>query len=188
MAFLSQSDVEKLGFRSVGWPVFLSDKASVHGAERISIGSYVRIDDFSVLSAGHGGIEIGSFIHVATGASLIGAELIHLGDFCNLSGRVSIYSSNDDYSGWTMTNPMVPEHLKNVDSRPVRIGRHVIIGAGTVVLPGVTISNGAAIGALSLVNKDVPDLEIHGGVPARYLGARSSSIFELEKKIDSTAG
>lgn len=52
-----------------------------------------------------------------------------------------------------MTNPMVPVEFTNVTHADVNIGRHVIIGSGSVVLPGVTIGEGAAVGALSLVKK-----------------------------------
>ncbi len=51
----------------------------------------------------------------------------------------------------------------------VRIGRDVSIGANCLILPGVTIGDGAVIGAMSLVNKDVPAGEFWGGVPARRI-------------------
>ena len=82
----------------------------------IVIGNNVRIDDFVVLSAGQGGIEIGNYIHIAVFSSLIGAGRIALSDFCNISSRVSIYSSSDDYTGEYMTNPMMPKILTNVTS------------------------------------------------------------------------
>jgi acetyltransferase-like isoleucine patch superfamily enzyme len=50
---------------------------------------------------------------------------------------------------------------------PVRIGRDAAIGARTLILPGVTIGDGAIIGAMSLVNRDVPAHEFWAGVPAR---------------------
>src|SRR5207249_2610301 len=107
----------------------------------------VRIDDFCILSAGEKGIFLGSYIHIACYTSLIGKAAITLADYSNLSSRVSIYSSNDDYSGNYMTNPMVPPQFTNVDHRPVNIGRHCIVGSGTVILPGVTLEEGSAVGA-----------------------------------------
>lgn len=73
-----------------------------------------RIDEFCVLLAGTGGIVIGNNVHIAVFCSLIGKEVIKINDFANLSSRVSIYSSSDDYSGEYMTNPTIPSHLTNV--------------------------------------------------------------------------
>ena len=59
---------------------------------------------------------------------------------------MSIYSSSDDYSGGAMTNPTVPEQFTHFDCANVTVGRHVIIGAGSVVLPGITLREGPAFG------------------------------------------
>lgn len=52
----------------------------------------------------------------------------------------------------------------------VVIKRGACVGANSVVLPGVTIGEEAIVGALSLVNKDIPAGEVWGGVPARKIG------------------
>src|SRR5690606_9163286 len=96
---------------------------------------------------------------------------------------VSIYSSNDDYSGETLTNPMVDEEFKNVTYAPVTIGKHVIVGSGSVVLPGVILHDGAAIGSLSLVNKDCEKLWIYAGTPCKKIKPRSARMFELENQF-----
>ena len=99
MATLPRETLESMGFASIGENIHISSRVSFYGISRIQLGDNVRIDDYCVLSAGAGGIEIGSHIHIAAYSSLIGAGRITLADFCNLSSRVSIYSSNDDYSG-----------------------------------------------------------------------------------------
>ena len=78
MSIYSDVELRQLGFAKLGENVRISKKASFYGIERISIRSNVRIDDFCVLSAGKGGIEIGSFIHIAVYTSLIGLSLIHI--------------------------------------------------------------------------------------------------------------
>jgi len=183
MGFLSREAINEMGFAHVGENVLLSDRASYYNCTNIVIGSNVRIDDFCVLSAGTGGIEIGSYIHVAVYSSLIGAGKITLHDFSNVSSRVAIYSSNDDYSGAWMTNPMVPEEYKNVIHADVIVGRHVIIGAGSVLLPGVTLEEGVAIGALSLVSKSCTRFWIYSGVPARRIKERKQDLLELEQQL-----
>lgn len=186
MAYLDENQLRRIGLEAYGDNVRISAKASIYGAERIRLASNVRIDDFCILSAGEGGIEIGSFVHIAAYTSVIGACRVTIADFANLSSRVAIYSSSDDYSGETMTNPMVSDEFKNVDSRPVRIGRHVIVGCGSVILPGATLHDGVAIGALSLVKGDCEEFTIHAGNPARKVGERSRRLLELER--DCTRG
>ena len=183
MAFLDRDALAAMDFASLGDNVLISDRASIHGAARIEIGANVRIDDFCVISAGADGIRLGSHIHVAAGASVIGAGQITLEDFCNISGRVSIYSSSDDYSGATMTNPMVPDQFKAVTVAPVRLGRHVIIGCGSVILPGTDLGDGCAVGALSLVSGIWPPFTLLAGSPAKRLRDRKQDLLELERQF-----
>jgi galactoside O-acetyltransferase len=181
MAFLSESALREMGFAHLGADVKISDKASIYGAGRISIGDFSRIDDFVVLSAGEGGIGIGQYVHIAVFASLIGAGTITVKDFANLSSRVALYSSNDDYSGNAMTNPTIDERFTAVAHGPVTVGRHTIIGCGTVVLPDVDIADCVSIGALSLVNADCESHRIYAGTPAVIVGERSRNVLAVEK-------
>ena len=182
--FLSKEDVLKIGFKSVGDNVLISDKCVIYGAERIEIGNNVRIDDFCFLSAGLGGIQIGNYIHISIYSSLVGAGKITMKDFSGLSSRTTVLSSSDDYSGLSLTNPTVPTEYSNVYSADVTLGKHVIIGSGTIILPGVTIGDGTAIGSLSLVKKNVEENIIASGIPAKKIGDRKLNIYELESKIN----
>lgn len=188
MATLSLEQIEKMGFAHVGKNPRLSDKASYYNCPKIRIGDNVRIDDFCVLSAGSGGIDIGSYIHIAAYTSLIGSGKITLHDFSNLSSRVAIYSSNDDYSGSHMTNPTVPVELTNVTHADVSIGQHVIVGAGSVILPGVRLETGVAIGALSLVTKSCQLFGVYAGVPARRIKERRQDLLTLEQQLIEKEG
>jgi dTDP-4-amino-4,6-dideoxy-D-glucose acyltransferase len=180
MSFCSRCELDAIGFRAVGEGVLVSRRASFYGAERITLGNHVRIDDFTVLSAGEGGIVLGDYIHVAVYSSMIGQGRITLDDFVNVSSRVAIYSSNDDYSGEAMTNPMIPAQYRNVRSAPILVGRHAIIGSGSVVLPGVDIGEGVAVGALSLVNRDCLPFGVYVGVPAQRVKERKRDLLHLE--------
>jgi acetyltransferase-like isoleucine patch superfamily enzyme len=53
------------------------------------------------------------------------------------------------------------------------IGSHVVLGAGSTVLAGVSIGESAAVGAMSLVKEDVRPYTIVAGIPARVIGDRS---------------
>ena len=183
MGFLCDDEIRKIGFASVGKNVQLSDKASFYGASRIKVGDNVRIDDFCLLSSGDRGIEIGSYVHIGAYSSLLGAGKITLSDFSGVSSRVSIYSSTDDYSGKFMTNPTLPAEYTGVYSADVNLCKHVIIGSGSVILPGVTIKMAAAVGALSLVNKDCDEFCIYSGVPIKLIKKRLINLLELEKEF-----
>lgn len=172
-----------MGFKTIGDDSLISRKASFYGISRISIGNNVRIDDFCVLSAGKGGIEIGNFVHIAVFASLMGEGKISIEDFSGISSKVSVYSSNDDYTGEFMSNPMVPIEYTNVTHADVNICKHVLIGSGSIILPGVTIRIGAVIGALSLVNKDCEEFFIYRGNPAKKIIERSRELLNLEKEF-----
>lgn len=187
-SFYDKEELDKLGFKSVGNNVLISRKASLYGVSRISIGNNVRIDDFCVLSAGKGGIEIGNYVHIAVYTSLQGEGKIRLQDFSGISSRVSIYSSNDDYFGEFMSNPTVPAKYTNVYHADVTICKHVIIGSGAVLLPGIKINTGAVIGALSLVSKDCEEFGIYKGNPAKKILIRSCNLLELEKELLSSLG
>lgn len=176
-------DVESIGFKSVGKNVLISDKATIYNAKNIEIGDNVRIDDFCVISAGEGGIKIGNNVHIAVFCSLIGNGLITMGDFSGLSSRISIYSSTDDYSGNFMTNPTIDKKFTNVISGDVYIGKHTIIGSGTIILPNVKINDYSAVGALSLVNKDIGEFKIAIGVPAKEIKDRNKNIQILEDEF-----
>jgi dTDP-4-amino-4,6-dideoxy-D-glucose acyltransferase len=183
MGYLTNQQILNMGFASIGENVLLSDKASYYNCQKIQFGNNVRVDDFCVLSAGNGGILIGNYIHIALYSSIIGSGNISLDDFSNISSRVSIYSSSDDYSGLSMTNPMVPNEFTNVQHTDVKIGRHVIIGAGSIILPGVTLAEGVAVGALSLVKNDCQSFSTYAGIPAKRIGDRKQNLLEIETKL-----
>jgi galactoside O-acetyltransferase len=182
---LSREAIEQMGFAALGNNVQISDRASFYGNARVSIDSNVRIDDFCVLAAGEGGMFLGKHVHIAVGSSLIGAGKITLSDFSGLSSRVSIYSSSDDYSGATMTNPTVPDEYKGVLHADVFLGKHVIVGSGSVILPGVTLEDGVAVGALSLVTKNCKAFGIYSGNPARRISERKQDLLGLEFQFRS---
>jgi len=181
MGFLTQSQLDNLGFATLGENVLISEKTSIYNPGNIKVGNNVRIDDYCVLSAGRGGIEIGNYVHIAVYCSIIGAGKIVFSDFSGLSSRVSIYSSNDDYSGEYMTNPTVPSKYTGVVDDVVFLGKHVIVGSGSVVLPGVVLEEGVAVGALSVITKKCESFGVYVG--NRRIGNRSKRLLSLEKML-----
>jgi galactoside O-acetyltransferase len=170
------------GFKSVGKNVRISSLACFYNPAGISVGEHVRIDDFCILS---GNIDIGCFVHIAPYCGLYGNYGIVMKDFSGLSSRVSIYSGSDDYRGDYLTNPTVPDKYKDIKSGEVILEKHVIIGAGSVILPNVRISEGTAVGSLSLVLKDLEPWKIYAGIPCRQIKDRSKGLLDLEKALNS---
>ena len=98
---------------------------------------------------------------------------------------MSIYSSNDDYSGEYMTNPIIPSEFTNVTHGAVTIGKHVIVGSGSVILPNVILEDGVAVGALSLVTKNCTEFGVYIGTPAKRVKERSRLLLDLEYQLVS---
>ena len=166
-------------FKSIGINCQISTKASFYGMERIEIGDNVRIDDFCIISAGEGGIKIGSNIHIACHNSIIGAARIELEDYSMVGGHSAIYSSTDDFSGDYLIGPNIDERFTNVINKPVTLKKYSVIGSHCVVLPGVTLHEGAAIGAMSLVKKDVGEYALWAGNPLRFVKFRKKTMREF---------
>ncbi len=182
-SFLDRDALERIGFAAVGEDVKISAFARFYGAEHIRIGNHVRIDDFCIVSAGEGGIVIGDHVHVAPYAFLVGHASITLADFSGLSWQAGILSSTDDFSGRWLTNPTVPAAFRRPHHAPVSLGRHALVGAGSLILPGVTVGEGAAVGAHSLVTKDCEPFKIYFGVPAKPIKARRQDLLQLEQRL-----
>lgn len=183
MSFLSQTELENIGFKHMGENLLISDKCSIYNAKNISLGDNTRVDDFCILSAGEGGIEIGNYVHIACFSVIIGKGKVIMKDFSGLSSRVAVYSSSDKYDGSFMTNPCLPDFVTNTIHADVEIGKHVVIGSGSTVLPGVKLADGCAVGAMSLVNKTESEAYILAGVPAKRVKKRLPNIFDLEKYL-----
>jgi galactoside O-acetyltransferase len=74
---------------------------------------------------------------------------------------------------------MMPIELRFIQGGDVILRQHAIIGTNSTILPNVTINEGAAIGAMSLVIKDIPEWSICVGVPCRKIKARSKKLLEM---------
>ena len=176
-SFYNREELLALGFKSVGEDVLVSRKASLYGVGNMTLGNHVRIDDFCVLS---GKLTIGSYVHIAAGSMLFGGSAgIILDDYAGLSSRCVVYAASDDYSGKHMTNPTVPKQYLGVKESAVLVGKHCIIGSGSTILPGVTVGEGCAVGAMSLLTKNADVWGIYAGTPAKRIGNRSMELLWL---------
>lgn len=181
--FYVSEDLVDMGFRSVGKNVKIAKSCTIIGLENISIGSNVQIDEQVFVAANKGFLDIGDHVHIGGTCHLNCNGGVVISDFCGLSQGVKIYSVTDDYSGDSLTNPTVPDKFKNIKKSPVHLGRHVLIGSGSVVLPGVSIGDGSSVGALSFVSVSLGDWGLFFGSPAKKIKARSKKLLELEEML-----
>lgn len=186
-SFLSEKELKELGLKVYGEDVRISKRAVFYSPEKITIGSHVRIDDFCFVSGGKG-IRIGDYVHIAAYSALYGKFSIEIGDYVNISSRVNIYSTSDDYSGEYLTGPLVKEaYIHDIGTRIV-IEDLVIIGAGSVILPGGVLREGAAVGAMSLIKSEVPSYQIYAGVPAKFVRGRSKNMLKYLEEYKGDGG
>ena len=122
----------------------------------------------------YGDVKVGKNTWIGPFTILDGSGGLEIGSNCSVSSGVQIYSH--DTVMWALS-----EGKAEYERRPVRIGDCCYIGSQTVITKGVAIGSYTVIGALSLVNKDIPDNSIVMGVPARIVG---EVVIEKEGKID----
>ena len=180
MAYYSQNQLHKLGFKYVGKNVKISDKASIYNHDQIEIGDNSRIDDFCVIS---GRIKIGRNVHITPTCLVAGGiKGIIFEDFTTLAYGVKVFTQSDDYSGETMMNSTIPKNFKNEFMKEVIIKRQSIVGAGSIIMPGVILEEGTSIGAMSLVLKSTIPWGIYVGIPVKRLKDKKKYLIKLEKK------
>jgi galactoside O-acetyltransferase/dTDP-4-amino-4,6-dideoxygalactose transaminase len=178
MAYLTEQQLLNMGFKSLGKNVKISDKAAIYNCDQIEIGDHSRIDDFCVIS---GCIKIGQNVHIAPQCLVAGGEKgIIFDDFSGLAYQVQVFTQSDDYSGRTLTNPTIPSSFKKEIKREIYIGKHVIVGAASIIFPGVHLKEGCSVGAMTLVNKSTEAWGVYVGNPAKRVKERSKNLLELE--------
>ena len=141
-------------FRALGTDVTVYEGVRIIDPEHTVLGSHVIIDDFVFLGT-HQDLVIGNYVHIAGHSSITGGGCCVMCDFSGLSGGVRVITGSDDFLGGGLTNPTVPAELRAVRRGTVLIGAHAIIGANAVILPDVKVAEGAAVGAGSVVTKDL---------------------------------
>ena len=167
----TKEELQARGFERVGREVRISRKCSLY-AIRGQVGDFVRVDDFTMLT-GH--IVIGNHVHISANCYLGGSHgSVVVEDFCGVSQKVSIFTGSDDFRGGCLNNPTVPEEFTRVRGGKVTLRKGCLVGAHSVVLPGVTIGEGASIGALCIVSASVEpgDIIVSASVRTVKLGTR----------------
>ncbi len=114
--------------------------------EKVSIGDYSIIDDFTYIS---GEVEIGKYVHIAPGCTLSASKSkIVLGDFSAIASGTRVYAATSSFIEANLSLPTIPDKFnKGVFYKEVIIEKHALIGANCVILPGCHIPEGMATAA-----------------------------------------
>lgn len=111
-------------------------------------------------------IEIGDNSELGTNC-LIQSNTI-IGDYVIMGPDVKIYTKNHSFARLD-----IPVALQGVSAETTQIGNDVWLSANVIITPGVKIGNHVIVGAGAVVTKDIPDYAIAGGVPAKVLKYRN---------------
>lgn len=185
-SFYKTKELQALGFKSLGNNILLSKKASIYGAENISIGNNVRIDDFVILS-GH--ITIGNYVHISASSILLSKEEgIFIEDFSSISVGCKVLGSSDDFKGDALVGSCVKMEYRKITSKPIRLESHSLLGCGSIILPGGSLAEGVSVGASSLIIRKTKPWGIYFGIPAKRMMERNKNILKLEKEFLASEG
>ena len=171
------------GFKHLGKNVTIYPFARIIYPEMVSISDYCVLDDFTFIDGGQG-VTLYGWVHIAVHALIMGGGTCEIGAFSGIAMGAQILTGSDDYKGVTLLGPAIPPPYRRPIRSFVKIGRDCVIGANTVVLPGVTIGDGVAVGAMSLVTHDLPPWTLCYGIPAELHRDRpKDEIIALEARF-----
>jgi galactoside O-acetyltransferase len=132
------------------------------GLENIDFGKYIIIDDFVLIYAKEK-IKIGNYVHIASYSSISGGGEFIMEDFSGLASGCRIITGSDDFKDWGFGNPTISNEFRNVKVGTIKLERFSIIGTNSVILPNVTIGEGATVSANSVITKDLEPWGIYIG-------------------------
>lgn len=180
--YYTPKELKEMGFKSLGRSVLISRTCRIYTPEDISLGNHVLIDDFTILN---GNITIGDYVHISSNCELYtGQASITIEAFAGLSSRCSLYATSDDFSGAYLSNPTAPRIYRNPKEQDIVLEKHVLIGTGCTVVPGVHIAEGCAFSAMTMIGKTISKpWGIYAGNPAKRIWEREKGLLEFEKKI-----
>jgi acetyltransferase-like isoleucine patch superfamily enzyme len=151
------------------------------GIQGVRLGPGARVSPYAVVAGAHfiGSATIGRGVVLGPGSYVNSGYVMsgRIGKWCSLAYNVLIGASEHDPDSWTTSPAQAVAHGLPASAAekivpPPEIEDEVWIAANVVVLRGVRIGRGAIIAAGSVVTKDVPSMEIWGGIPAKLIRPR----------------
>lgn len=155
--------------------LIVGDRSKLQIAESVRIDSFVKIEIGNGMIIGDG-VHIASFSHIG-----IGGGVVVLKDGASVGSGGKVLSGSATLMGETLSAAM-PEKTVLMKAETV-IGKNATVLVNAIVLPGVTLGEGAVLAAGGVATKDIPAFEIWGGVPAKKLGERKHHA-EIQEPAD----
>lgn len=151
-------------FAGIGPGTVIVRPHALRGVDRIRIGADCAIyeDVWLQCEPGSATITIGDHTYVGNGVHVHAIDPVSIGSGCVLADGVFVASTDHDRT----------DRHRVRGTGPIRIGDDVFLGQRSVVLGGVTIGNGATVGAHAVVTHDVPSGDTVVGIPARSVSLR----------------
>ena len=135
------------------------------------------------------GISIGRRVHIAVFSSVIGGGEFIAEDCSGLAAGCRIITGSDDFSGKTLANPCIPREFKGTILSAVKLGKFAILGTNCIVMPGITIGDGAMVGAGSIITKDIEPWGIYvGSSPKRIKDRDPDPILKMAELMEKKYG
>jgi len=164
----------KLGY--MGKNVLIDLGVTIWNPKKLSVGDSCHIDTNVKIEASDT-VTIGNCVHIASNVLLQGRGTLTIGDYADVAAGSLIYSGVNHYSDgetdkFYEMSSCAPADKQFVKCAPVKIERSAFVGLNSVVMPGVTMGEGAVVGACSFVNSDIPPYKIAVGTPAKVVGDR----------------
>lgn len=141
-------------------------------------GCYIEAPFYANWGGKH--VHFGNYVYANFNLTLVDDTHIYVGDYTMFGPNVTVATAG---------HPILPELREKVYqyNAPVHIGRNCWIGAGAIILPGITIGDNTVVGAGSVVTKDLPPNVIAAGNPCkvmRWIGQRDKEFYFKGKKIN----
>ena len=136
---------------------------------KLVIGSNCTIKENSyfLLTKPNPYLQMGDYVGIGRNCYIAIKDHLEIGSYTRIGPNVTILDQDHTYE---KSDLIMNQHA---DIQKVKIGKDVWIGANAIVLKGITIGNGAILGAGSVVTKDIPPYEIWAGVPVKFIKERS---------------
>ena len=165
-----------------GKDVKIYDLAKICNPQWAEIDDFTKIFDFVFIDARHT-LKIGKYSIITWHCIIEGGANIKIGDRVFLGPGSKLLSSTYELHGY-YTSQFLPKDAYSINYGNITIENDAYIGAGTIVMPGVKIGEGAVVGANSLVNHNLKPWGIYFGNPVKLIGTREKPIEERRKIIE----
>jgi acetyltransferase-like isoleucine patch superfamily enzyme len=151
--------------------------------QNAELDNYCQIMDYAFIDAGKS-LQIGKYSTITWHCLLEGGANIKIGDRVFIGPGTKILSSTYELDGFYAIEH-IPIQCRQTRFGDITINDDAYIGANSVVLPGVTIGEGAVVGACSLVNRNLKPWGVYFGNPVKLVGERERPTEERKKILES---